>query len=56
MTADFDVCGVRLVPDRVPIADRRPELEDGWLALRNPGVGVQAPALGRQAPIVPRGQ
>ena len=32
MTADFDVCGVRLVPGRVPIADRGPELEDGWLA------------------------
>lgn len=32
VTADFDVCGVRLVPGRVPIADRGPELEDGWLA------------------------
>jgi hypothetical protein len=30
--ADFDVCGVRLVPGRVPIAGRGPELEDGWLA------------------------
>ena len=32
MTADFDVCGVRLVPGHVPIAGRGPELEDGWLA------------------------
>ena len=32
VTADFDVCGVRLVPGRVPIAGRGPELEDGWLA------------------------
>ncbi|HEY4990501.1 MAG TPA: hypothetical protein VII33_00280 [Nakamurella sp.] len=32
VTADFDVCGMRLVPGRVPIADRGPELEDGWLA------------------------
>ena len=32
MTADFDVCGVRLVPGRVPIVGRGPELEDGWLA------------------------
>ena len=31
-TADFDVCGVRIVPGRVPIAGRGPELEDGWLA------------------------
>jgi hypothetical protein len=31
VTADFDV-GVRLVPGRVPIAGRGPELEDGWLA------------------------
>jgi hypothetical protein len=30
--ADFDVYGVRLVPGRVPIAGRGPELEDGWLA------------------------
>jgi hypothetical protein len=32
VTADFDLCGVRLVPGRVPIAGRGPELEDGWLA------------------------
>ena len=32
VTADFDVCGVRIVPGRVPIAGRGPELEDGWLA------------------------
>jgi len=32
VTADFDVCGVRLVPGGVPIAGRGPELEDGWLA------------------------
>src|SRR5207245_11726319 len=32
VTADFDVCGVQLVPGRVPIAGRGPELEDGWLA------------------------
>jgi hypothetical protein len=32
VTAEFDVCGVRLVPGRVPIAGRGPELEDGWLA------------------------
>ncbi len=32
VTADFDVYGVRLVPGRVPIAGRGPELEDGWLA------------------------
>lgn len=32
VTADFDVCGVRLVPGRVPIADRGPEVHDGWLA------------------------
>jgi hypothetical protein len=31
VTADFDVCGVRIVTGRVPIAGR-PELEDGWLA------------------------
>ena len=34
VTADFDVCGVRLAPGRVPIAGRGPELEDGWLAYR----------------------
>lgn len=32
VTADFDVCGVRLVPGPVPIADRGPEIQDGWLA------------------------
>jgi hypothetical protein len=32
VTADFDVCGVRLVPGRVPIADRGPEIQVGWLA------------------------
>jgi hypothetical protein len=32
VTADFDVCGVRLVSGRVPIAGRGPELQDGLLA------------------------
>lgn len=30
--ADFDVCGLRLVPGRVAIAGREPEREVGWLA------------------------
>jgi hypothetical protein len=32
VVADFDVCGVRLVPGRVAITGREPELEVGWLA------------------------
>jgi hypothetical protein len=32
VTADFDVCGVRLVPGQVPIAGRGPEIQEGWLA------------------------
>jgi hypothetical protein len=31
-TADFLLCGVRLVPGRVSIAERGAELEVGWLA------------------------